>query len=112
MSIVSLVLAPTLAKMDINKNSGKKNISSQTVEISMISTDSSAKIIDSAKTITISTSSKTLLQALQEDGLAPKDSVKIQVVNDKITVNGKPLTDAQNAKYAIYLVKKIEIKKQ
>ena len=112
MSIVSLVLAPTLAKMDINKNSGKKNISSQTVEISMISTDSSAKIIDSAKTITISTSSKTLLQALQEDGLAPKDSVNIQVVNDKITVNGKPLTDAQNAKYAIYLVKKIEIKKQ
>jgi K(+)-stimulated pyrophosphate-energized sodium pump len=101
MSIVSLVIAPSLAQLHPTKAT---EIKSQTMEISVINTDST--MTDSATTVTISADTKTLIQALQEDGLAPSDNVNIQVKNGKISVNGTALTDAQNEKYAIYLQKK------
>jgi K(+)-stimulated pyrophosphate-energized sodium pump len=105
MSIVSLVLAPTLAKMH---PTGAAITKTQTVEISVVNTDSAAgaKIVnDSAHTVTISANTKTLLQALQEEGIAPIDNVKIQINDGKITVNGKALTPEQNAKFSTYLKK-------
>ena len=101
MSIVSLVIAPSLAQLHPTKAMETK---SQLVEIAITNTDST--MIDSATTVTFSADSKTLIQALQEDGLAPTDNVKIEVKNGKISVNGTSLTDAQNAKYAAYLQKK------
>ncbi|MEI8142171.1 MAG: sodium-translocating pyrophosphatase [Chitinophagia bacterium] len=101
MSIVSLVIAPSLAQLHPTK---AMEVKSQTMEISVINTDST--MTDSATTVTISADSKTLIQALQEDGLAPTDNVKIEVKNGKISVNGTALTDAQNEKYATYLQKK------
>ena len=101
MSIVSLVIAPSLAQLHPTK---AIEVKSQTMEISVINTDST--MTDSATTVTISADSKTLIQALQEDGLAPTDNVNIQVKNGKISVNGTALTDAQNEKYATYLQKK------
>ena len=104
MSIVSLVIAPSLAQIHASK--GTTELKSQTVEISLINTDtaSSPKLMaDTAKTITITADTKTLVQALQEDGLAPKDNVSIQIKNGQITVNGQALTEAQNAKYSQYL---------
>jgi K(+)-stimulated pyrophosphate-energized sodium pump len=103
MSIVSLVIAPTLAQLHPTKTNETK---SQTVEISVFSSDSTAKLADSSTTVTFSADSKTLIQALQEDGLASKENVNIQVLDGKITVNGVALTDAQNEKYAAYLKKK------
>ncbi len=106
MSIVSLVIAPTLAQLHPTKTMETK---SQTVEISVINTDSAmdATIVnDTSKTVTITADSKTLVQALIEDNLAPKDNVNIQIKDGKITVNGVALTDAQNEKYAAYLKKK------
>ncbi len=103
MSIVSLVIAPTLAQLHPTKST---EVKSQTMEISVINTDSTAQLADSATTMTISADTKTLIQALQEDGLAPSDNVKIQVLDGKISVNGVALTDAQNEKYAAYLQKK------
>jgi K(+)-stimulated pyrophosphate-energized sodium pump len=103
MSIVSLVLAPTLAHM--HPTSSSATTISKTVEISVINTDSTKAIADSAMTMTITADSKTLVQALQEDGLAPKDNVSIQIKNGQISVNGKALTEEQNAKYASYLKK-------
>jgi K(+)-stimulated pyrophosphate-energized sodium pump len=100
MSIVSLVIAPTLAQLHPTKSI---EVKSQTMEISVINTDST--MTDSATTVTISADTKTLVQALQEDGLAPTDNVNIQVKNGKISVNGKALTEEQNAKYATYLKK-------
>jgi K(+)-stimulated pyrophosphate-energized sodium pump len=102
MSIVSLVLAPTLAKM----HPTGATTTTKTVEISVISTDSTKMVADSSTTVTISADAKTLVQALQEDGLAPKDNVNIQVKNGKISVNGTELTEEQNAKYASFLQKK------
>jgi K(+)-stimulated pyrophosphate-energized sodium pump len=101
MSIVSLVIAPSLAQLHPTKAMETK---SQLVEIAITNTDST--MIDSATTVTFSADSKTLVQALIEDNLAPKDNVKIEVKNGKISVNGTSLTDAQNAKYAAYLQKK------
>ena len=107
MSIVSLVIAPSLAQIYDSK--GTTEVKSQTVEISVINTDTalSAKITaDTANTVTITADTKTLVQALQEDGLAPKDKVNIQIKNGQITVNGQALTEAQNAKYSQYLIAK------
>ena len=103
MSIVSLVIAPSLAQLHPTKAMETK---SQTVEISVINSDTAAdaKIInDTATTVTISANTKTLLQALQEEGIAPIDNVKIQIIDGKITVNGKVLTAEQNAKFSSYL---------
>jgi K(+)-stimulated pyrophosphate-energized sodium pump len=103
MSIVSLVIAPSLAQLHPTK---AMEIKSQTMEISVINTDSTANMTDSSTTVTITADTKTLVQALIEDNLAPKDNVNIQIKDGKITVNGKALTDEQNAKYAAYLKKK------
>ena len=106
MSIVSLVIAPSLAQLHPTKAMETK---SQTVEISVINTDTAmgAKIVnDTATTVTITANTKTLLQALQEEGIAPIDNVKIQIKDGKITVNGKALTAEQNARFSIYLKSK------
>jgi K(+)-stimulated pyrophosphate-energized sodium pump len=103
MSIVSLVIAPSLAQLHPTK---AMDVKSQTVEISVINSDTAAdaKIInDTATTVTISANTKTLLQALQEEGIAPIGDVKIQIIDGKITVNGKALTEEQNAKFSSYL---------
>ena len=104
MSIVSLVIAPSLAQLHPTK---AMEVKSQTVEISVINTDTAAdaKIINDSKTVTISANTKTLLQALQEEGIAPIDNVKIQITDGKITVNGKALSAEQNAKFSSYLKK-------
>jgi K(+)-stimulated pyrophosphate-energized sodium pump len=104
MSIVSLVIAPSLAQLHPTK--AMEEIKSQKVEIAVFKTDSSANMTDSSTTVTITADTKTLVQALIEDNLAPKDNVNIQIKDGKITVNGKALTDEQNAKYAAYLKNK------
>ena len=108
MSIVSLVIAPTLAKM--HPTSSNTVTKSQFIEMSIISTDTSKALVDTANTVTMSTDSKTLVQALQEDGLAPKDNVKIEVKDGNISVNGKALTPEQNEKYKSYLHIKMAVK--
>jgi len=106
MSIVSLVLAPTLAKMDINKNSGaKKQIISKSIEMKVVETNNNATA--TANTLTISADPKMLIDALTKDGiLKSTDKVSIEVNNGKIMVNGQPLTDEQNAKYSTLIQKK------
>ena len=105
MSIVSLVIAPSLAQLHPTKS---MDVKTQTVEISVINTDTAmgATIVnDTSKTVTITANTKTLVQALQEEGIAPIDNVKIQIKDGKITVNGKALTEEQNAKFSSYLKK-------
>ena len=106
MSIVSLVLAPTLAKMDINKNSGaKKQIISKSIEMKVVETNNNATA--TANTLTISADPKVLIEALTKDGvLKSTDKVSIEVNNGKIIINGQALTDEQNAKYSGLIQKK------
>ena len=81
MSIVSLVIAPTLAKM--HPTSSNTVTKSQTIEMSIISTDTSKALVDTANTVTMSADSKTLVQALQEDGLAPKEATNPSRISNK-----------------------------
>jgi K(+)-stimulated pyrophosphate-energized sodium pump len=106
MSIVSLVLAPTLAKMDINKNSGaKKQIISKSIEMKVVETNNNATA--TANTLTISADPKVLIETLTKDGvLKSTDKVSIEVNNGKIIINGQALTDEQNAKYSGLIQKK------
>ena len=107
MSIVSLVIAPSLAQIHASK--APIEVKSQNVNISVINTDTalSAKITaDTANTVTITADTKTLVQALIADNLAPKENISIQIKNGQISVNGKALTEAQNAKYSQYLIAK------
>jgi K(+)-stimulated pyrophosphate-energized sodium pump len=106
MSIVSLVLAPTLAKM--HPSEAKVETKSQTVEMKVVETSSSTSTSSAtANTVTISADPKVLIEALKKDGiLKSTDKVNLEVNNGKIIVNGQALTDEQNAKYSNLLQKK------
>jgi len=67
--------------------------------MSNIIPDTHKALADTATTITISANSKTLMQALKENGVAPKENVNIQIKDGNISVNGKALTPEQNEKY-------------
>ncbi len=112
MSIVSLVIAPTLAQ--IHKGNAQVNTIQKTIEVKYTATDSSTK---SAANISISGDDKeltTLIDALKKDGVIAGNDVKIEINNDKLIVNGKELTDEQFKKYQPYFNKpgngKINIK--
>ena len=112
MSIVSLVIAPTLAQ--IHKGNAQVNTIQKTIEVKYTATDSSNK---SAANISISGDDKeltTLIDALKKDGVITGNDVKIEINNDKLIVNGKELTDEQFKKYQPYFNKsgngKINIK--
>ena len=105
MSIVSLVLAPTLAKMHPTKAAVETK--SQTVEMKVIQSNNTATA--TANTVTVSADPKMMIEALTKDGiLKATDKLNIEVNNDKVViiVNGKPLTDDQIAKYSSLLQKK------
>jgi K(+)-stimulated pyrophosphate-energized sodium pump len=105
MSIVSLVLAPTLAKMPINLNSGKNEVKEQKVVFNIKKSMTAGTT--STTTVEYTTDPKLLIEALTKDSiLKDKEDVNLDVNNDKITVNGIALTDEQNAKYNTYLIKK------
>ncbi|OIR01125.1 putative K(+)-stimulated pyrophosphate-energized sodium pump [mine drainage metagenome] len=94
MSIVSLVIAPTLAQVhkgDLQANTIKK------IEIKVVSKDSTANsnlsIVSDEKPM------NELIEALKKDGVVTGNDVKIEMNNNKLIVNGKELTDEQFKKY-------------
>jgi K(+)-stimulated pyrophosphate-energized sodium pump len=93
MSIVSLVLAPTLAKMYPAPKEAKYH------EIHI--TISNSTQTDSKDTIKISASeTKLLIQNLQKDSLVnDKDTIKVNIINNKFIVNDSSLSDKLNVKY-------------
>ncbi len=94
MSIVSLVIAPTLAQVhkgDVQASNIKK------IEVKVVSNDST----NSSK-LTIGGDAKPLnelIDALRKDGVFTGNNVNIEVNNNKLIVNGKELTDEQFKKY-------------
>jgi K(+)-stimulated pyrophosphate-energized sodium pump len=85
MSIVSLVIAPTLAQMHPTATSKiQKN-----VEISIINTDSSNAEINMTEA-----PDQGLIQALKADGLIGEGSNTIEFEEDVLKVNGK-IVDAE-----------------
>lgn len=109
MSIVSLVVAPTLAQIHAASSPAKNTETKieKNIEVSLMSSDTTQ-----ASAISINPN-EGLLKALKTDGLLPDGSVEIHFESGKLTINGN-LVDA--SKYAEYLKGdkmdiKIEMKK-
>ena len=94
MSIVSLVIAPTLAqvhKSDLQANTVKK------IEVKVVSNDSTSNA-----NLSVATDEKSLtelIEALKKDGVVSGNDVKVEMKNNKLIVNGKELSDEQFKKY-------------
>ncbi len=97
MSIVSLVIAPTLASM--HKSDVKANgITEQVVEKRIVTTDT--VMADVAITHTDDNSSpEPLITAMKKDGFANNGSFTFDVKNGKLTINGKEQTAETLQKY-------------
>ncbi|MEN9684797.1 MAG: hypothetical protein RLZZ28_583, partial [Bacteroidota bacterium] len=97
MSIVSLVIAPTLAHM--HKTSGQqKKFIEQKVEVKLISNDSAT----GSNTVTLNTSDegfKSLIEAVKKDGLAADGTIAIELKEGKLTINGKAQSAETIARY-------------
>jgi K(+)-stimulated pyrophosphate-energized sodium pump len=101
MSIVSLVIAPTLAQL--HKSNAAPVISEKTVEIKMTSTSNST---DSNKTVTVTASNddmKNLIEAVKKDGLAKDGNLSIELKDGKLNINGTAVDAATAEKYAPFL---------
>jgi K(+)-stimulated pyrophosphate-energized sodium pump len=105
MSIVSLVIAPSLATMHPTKAA---EITEKKVEVTIKQTST-----DSNATVTIDANGdkmKGLIEALKKDGLAKGDDIKLAINNGKISINGTELTADVASKYAMYIDAKEGVK--
>jgi K(+)-stimulated pyrophosphate-energized sodium pump len=114
MSIVSLVIAPSLAQL--YKSHAIPSISEKNIEIKMTSSSISS---DSNKTVTLTTSDddlKNLINAIKKDSLAKDGNLSIEFKDGKLQINGKEVDAAAAEKYAPFLKGKdnlhIKIKEQ
>ena len=103
MSIVSLVIAPTLAQIhkstaDIKPTNG----AIKTIEVKVLDNDSVESTTTSVSLKSPETQTDALLDALKKDGLIEGSNVKVEVVNNKIIINGKALPDDVMKKYTQY----------
>ena len=98
MSIVSLVIAPTLAQL--HKTSAKpKHMMEQTVEVKVQNNDTSKA------TVTMKVNDegfKTLIDAVKKDGLATDGKLSIELKDGKLTINGKEQSAETLKKYEPY----------
>ena len=99
MSIVSLVIAPTLSQ--IHKSDHKnKPVTEQRVEVKVMSSDTSSNT-----TLTVNTEDegfKALIDAVKKDGLGIDGNLSIELKDGKLTINGKEQTLETVKKYANY----------
>ena len=100
MSIVSLVLAPTLAKL----NPPKESVNYKGINVSIYNTNNQ----DTTKTVTMSAAdTKLVIENLEKDKLvSSNDLLYIKIDNEKWSINTKPLSDSLNLKYNNLIKKK------
>jgi K(+)-stimulated pyrophosphate-energized sodium pump len=103
MSIVSLVVAPTLAQLHKGDVSMKETRTEKNIEISIMSNDTT-----SSHTVIKEGPDQGLIGALKADGLLPEGSVNIHFETGKLTINGN---EVDASKYSQYLKgEKMDIK--
>ena len=106
MSIVSLVIAPTLAQLhkttaDIKPAHG----AIKTVEVKVLDNDNGESTTTSVSMKSAETQTDGLIEALKKDGLIDGNNAKVEVINNKIIINGRALPDDVAKKYTQYLEK-------
>ena len=97
MSIVSLVIAPTLAQLH-KADAKDKQVVEQRMEVKVLNNDSSSATL----TVTDDADFKTLVDALKKDGLAENGSVTIELKDGKFSINGKEQSAETFKKYEAY----------
>jgi K(+)-stimulated pyrophosphate-energized sodium pump len=95
MSIVSLVVAPTLAQFHQSDSSAHELKTEKNIEISIITSDSTQ-----SKTAIVEGPNGGLITALKNDGYITEGSTSIEYENGILTVNGK---NVESEKYKPYL---------
>jgi K(+)-stimulated pyrophosphate-energized sodium pump len=99
MSIVSLVIAPSLAQLH-KTEAGSSMQKTMEIKVNATSTDSSK----SATTVTISgDDNKLLVNAIKKDGYAVDGNLTIELKDSKLTINDKQLDSVTASKYAPFL---------
>jgi K(+)-stimulated pyrophosphate-energized sodium pump len=99
MSIVSLVIAPSLAQLH-KTEAGSSMQKTMEIKVNATSTDSSK----SATTVTISgDDNKLLVDAIKKDGYAVDGNLTIELKDSKLTINDKQLDSVTASKYAPFL---------
>ncbi|MES2373110.1 MAG: sodium-translocating pyrophosphatase [Bacteroidota bacterium] len=109
MSIVSLVIAPTLASMHKAGANAGKVVAEQRIEMSVMKNDT-AEVVHAVDIVTEEDptlikedkAGQRLVDALTKDGFAPDGSLTVELKNGKLTINGKEQTDATMKKYESY----------
>jgi K(+)-stimulated pyrophosphate-energized sodium pump len=98
MSIVSLVIAPTLASIHGTATAKPKEMIKE-VLISKNDNTSSVNVTVSADKEVVNAATEKLVAALTTDNLLKKDNYTLSVKKGIVTVNGTPLNEAEAAKY-------------
>ncbi|MBL7760862.1 MAG: sodium-translocating pyrophosphatase [Sediminibacterium sp.] len=96
MSIVSLVIAPTLAQLHPTEAAEAKV--EKKIEVTMNNQGQNSVTV-SADGVKM----ESLVEALKKDGLASGDDVSINIKDGKIVINGQELSADVASKYAVYL---------
>ena len=108
MSIVSLVIAPTLAHLHQTAGKGKQKMEQQ-IEIKV----SNNNMDTSKMAVTVNAAGdnlKELVENIKKDGLAPDGNVSIDYKNGVLTINGKVQDEAALNKYGKYLAGKTQFR--
>ena len=103
MSIVSLVIAPTLAHLHASNHKVKHAIE-QKIDIRVSDTSHTATITLNAS----GDSLKDLAEAIKKDGLATGDNLLLEFKNGKFSINGKLQDPETTKKYEKYLAGKTD----
>ncbi|MDP1811254.1 MAG: sodium-translocating pyrophosphatase [Sediminibacterium sp.] len=97
MSIVSLVIAPTLAQL--HKTDAKsKPVIEQRMEIKVTNTDTASTTL----TLGGNGEFKALIDEIKKEGLAPDGNVSVELKNGKLTINGKEQSAEALKKYEAF----------
>jgi K(+)-stimulated pyrophosphate-energized sodium pump len=103
MSIVSLVIAPTLATIH-GKAASKGEVKQEMIkEISIINTDSTGTITVTADKAEINTATDKLIDALSADKILNKENYSLQLKSGKLIVDGIELKEETTNKYKALL---------
>jgi len=105
MSIVSLVVAPTLAHIHASDVQASLPMQKK-IEVRVTNTSNDTTAGKHATTVSIKDDHNelsSLVEALKKDGVVSGDNVNVQMNDDKLIVNGKELTAEQYNKYKQYI---------
>ncbi|MBS1598111.1 MAG: sodium-translocating pyrophosphatase [Bacteroidetes bacterium] len=103
MSIVSLVLAPTLAQIYHTHDASAKHIDKKEMKIKISAGDNAADLNISLNDNKAGDAIESLIDALKKDKVVSGDHISVQIKDGNLFVNGEKQTSAFTEKYKQYI---------